>query len=99
MKSFLAFLLLALVVVSPSFARVVEDSRSRFILEDVVLESTVHACDSLDSRGGKFVPEGAAYLDGKKLGSPIIRYDQIKDGAKLHFEMSRKPVKGAFKTH
>ena len=39
----------------------------------------------------------AAYLDGKKLGSPIIRYDQIKDGAKLHFEMSRKPVKGAFK--
>ena len=39
----------------------------------------------------------AAYLDGKKLSSPVIRYDQIKDGAKLHFEMSRKPVKGAFK--
>ena len=67
MKSFLAFLVLTLVVVSPSLARVVEDSRSRFVLEDVVLESTVHGCDSLDSRGGKFVPEGAAYLDGNSM--------------------------------
>lgn len=44
-----------------------EDSRSRFVLEDVVLESTVHGCDSLDSRGGKFLPEGVAYLDGNSM--------------------------------
>ena len=67
MKSFIAFLILAIVAVSPSFARIVEDSRTRFVLEDVVLETTVHGCDSLDSRGGKFIPEGAAYLDGNSM--------------------------------
>ncbi len=39
----------------------------------------------------------AAYLNGKRLTSPVIKYDDIKDGAKLYFEMSRKPIKGAFK--
>ena len=39
----------------------------------------------------------AAYLNGKKLNYPYINYEDIKDGATLHFEMSRKPVKGAFK--
>ena len=39
----------------------------------------------------------AAWLNGKRLDSPVIKYDDIKDGAKLHFEMARKPVKGAFK--
>ena len=89
MKSFLAFLLLALVVVSPSFARVVEDSRSRFILEDVVLESTVHACDSLDSRGGKFVPEGAAYLDGNLMP---FRYYRVALPTKDRPEVSVKDI-------
>ena len=39
----------------------------------------------------------AAWLNGKRLTEPVIRYDDIKDGATLHFEMSRKPVKKAFK--
>ncbi len=39
----------------------------------------------------------AAYLNGKRLNTPVIKYEDIKDGATLHFEMSRKPVKGAFK--
>ena len=39
----------------------------------------------------------AAWLNGKRLSEPDIRYDDIKDGATLHFEMSRKPVKKAFK--
>ena len=39
----------------------------------------------------------AAYLNGKKLNYPVINYEDIKDGATLHFEMSKKPVKGAFK--
>lgn len=39
----------------------------------------------------------AAYLNGKRLDSPVIRYSDIKDGAKLHFVMSRKPVKNGFR--
>ena len=39
----------------------------------------------------------AAYLNGKRLTSPVIKYDDIKNGAKLYFEMSRKPIKSAFK--
>ncbi len=39
----------------------------------------------------------AAYLNGKKLDHPFINFEDIKDGATLHFEMSRKPVKRAFK--
>ena len=39
----------------------------------------------------------AAWLNGKRLSEPVIHYDDIKDGATLHFEMSRKPVKKAFK--
>ena len=38
----------------------------------------------------------AAWLNGKRLREPVIRYDDIKDGATLHFEMSRRPVKRAF---
>ena len=40
----------------------------------------------------------AAYLNGKRLTRPEIRYEDIKDGAAIHFEMSRKPAKRAFKT-
>ena len=39
----------------------------------------------------------AAYLDGKRLTKPEIRYEDIKDGARLHFVMSRKPVKRAYR--
>ncbi|MCQ2164461.1 MAG: GH92 family glycosyl hydrolase [Bacteroidales bacterium] len=39
----------------------------------------------------------AAYLNGQKLTSPVIRYDDIKDGAKIHFVMSTKPSKRNFK--
>ena len=39
----------------------------------------------------------AAYLNGKRLAHPVLTYDDIKDGASLHFVMSRKPVKNAYK--
>ena len=38
----------------------------------------------------------AAYLNGKRLTKPEIRYEDIKDSARLHFVMSRKPVKRAY---
>ena len=38
----------------------------------------------------------ALYLNGKRLTSPVIKYEDIKDGAVLLFEMSKKPVKRAF---
>jgi alpha-1,2-mannosidase, putative len=38
-----------------------------------------------------------ATLDGKRLSSPVIRYDQIKHGAHLHFKMTTKPAKKAFR--
>ena len=47
--------------------KVLEDSRSRFVLEDLVIESSVHACDSLNDYGAKFVPENAAYMDGNAV--------------------------------
>ena len=39
----------------------------------------------------------AAYLNGKRLDSPVIRYSDIKDGARLHFVMSCRPVKNGFR--
>ena len=39
----------------------------------------------------------AAYLDGKRLTKPEIRYEDNKDGARLHFVKSRKPVKRAYR--
>ena len=50
-----------------SFARVVEDSKSRFVLDDVVIESSVHSCLDAKDRGGVFLPENAAYLDGNSV--------------------------------
>ena len=50
-----------------SFARVVEDSKSRFVLDDDVIESSVHECLDAKDRGGVFLPENAAYLDGNAV--------------------------------
>ena len=50
-----------------SFARVVEDSKSRFVLDDVVVESSVHSCLDEKDRGGVFLPENSAYLDGNSV--------------------------------
>ncbi|WP_407457512.1 C25 family cysteine peptidase [Fibrobacter sp.] len=61
-----AILFLILGVASP-FARVVEDSRNRFVLDDIVLESSIHACNSNKDRGAMFLPENAAYLDGNSM--------------------------------
>lgn len=36
-------------------------------------------------------------LNGKRLQTPFIHYDDIKDGATLHFIMSNRPVKNCFK--
>jgi hypothetical protein len=45
-----------------SFARVVEDSKNRFVLDDAVIESSIHPCDSVGVPGAKFLPERSAYL-------------------------------------
>ena len=50
-----------------SFARVVEDSKSRFVLDDVVVETSVHPCDSAGLPGAKFLPERVTYLDGHDM--------------------------------
>jgi hypothetical protein len=50
-----------------SFARVVEDSKSRFVLDDNVIESNIHECLDPSDRGGVFLPENAAYLDGNAV--------------------------------
>jgi len=39
----------------------------------------------------------AAYLDGRRLEKPEIRYEDIRDGAHLHFIMSDKPAKRNYK--
>ena len=72
MKSLYFLVLLILLGMSTVSAstlgpKVLEDSRSKFILEDVVIQSEAQSCDSLDDRGAKFVPENAAYLDGNAM--------------------------------
>ncbi|WP_298771325.1 C25 family cysteine peptidase [uncultured Fibrobacter sp.] len=62
-KSLFLFAFLAL----PCMAGVLEDSQKRFVLEDGVLESAVHSCDTLDRLGGKFLPEAAMYMDGNSM--------------------------------
>ena len=39
----------------------------------------------------------AAYLNRKRLTSPIINYNDIKNGCKLHFVISEIPCKNAYK--
>ena len=65
---FLVVAILFLILgVESSFARVVEDSRNRFVLDDVVMESSAHACNSPEDHGEVFLPENAAYLDGNSM--------------------------------
>ena len=47
------------------------------------------------SKDAVYVKE--VWLDGKRLQEPVIRWSQIKDGAHLHFVMSTKPVKKAYR--
>ena len=42
------------------------------------------------SKDAVYVKE--VWLNGERLREPVIRYDAIKDGAKLHFVMSTRPV-------
>ena len=46
------------------------------------------------SKDAVYVKE--VWLNGERLREPVIRYDAIKDGAKLHFVMSTRPVKKNF---
>lgn len=55
--------LLALSVVVCGWAStVVEDSRSRFVLDDVVYDNSAHSCD--DGASARFVPDESTPLDG-----------------------------------
>ncbi len=64
--------LLALLSVPALAAKILEDSRNRFVLEDVVQESGVHDCESGKSAQGRFSPEDAFYSDGN--GVPFRYY-------------------------
>lgn len=67
MKFFVVAILFLILGAASPFARVIEDSRNRFVLDDVVMESSVHACNSPEDRGAMFLPENAAYLDGNSM--------------------------------
>ena len=67
MKFYVVALLLVLFGAVSPFARVLEDSRSRFVLDDVVLDSNAYDCYSQDDHGAVFLPEKAAYLDGNSM--------------------------------
>ena len=66
-----------------SFARVVEDSKSRFVLDDDVIESSVHSCLDASDRGGVFLPENAAYLDGSVSFTDTFYYNGSSGKANL----------------
>ena len=38
----------------------------------------------------------AAYLNGKRLAAPALRYEDIKDGAHLHFVMAKKRIRNCY---
>lgn len=64
--------MMALLATSSFASKVIEDSRSRYVVEDKVYESGVVGCDSGSVNEGKFQPEGAHYLDGN--GVPFRYY-------------------------
>ena len=41
----------------------------------------------------------ALYLNGERVTEPIIKYDDIKNGCRLHFVMSRKPSDFRLRSH
>lgn len=64
--------MMALLATSSFASKVIEDSRSRYVVEDKVYESGVVGCESGSVNEGKFQPEGAHYLDGN--GVPFRYY-------------------------
>ena len=46
--------------------------------------------------GRDYAASRGEYLNGKRLRKPVVTYDDIKDGADLHFVMSGKPARKAF---
>ena len=68
MKSFFSYIVLALLLVVPSFgSKIVEDSKKRFVLEDNVLETSIFACESPNTKRGRFLPEGSFFEDGNAV--------------------------------
>ena len=68
--------------------------------EDVVLLRRLSGGGTLEMTTEGWSPEAvyvkAAYLNGKRLEKPEIRYEDIKDGARLHFVMGKRPVKRCY---
>lgn len=51
----------------PAFAsKVIEDSRSKFVFQDVVVDASVHSCEE-GAPGSRFLPEGAHYEDENEV--------------------------------
>ncbi|MCQ2124087.1 MAG: C25 family cysteine peptidase [Fibrobacter sp.] len=64
LSSYIRFVAAMALLAMPSFAaKIVEDSRTKFILDDEVLESSTHACENGSKKEGRYLPERALYLD------------------------------------
>lgn len=71
-KLFLLNLVLTALLTVPAFAsKVVEDSQSRFVLDDEVTNTAAHRCNS--SKGEFYQPENAHYYDGNGVPFRIYR--------------------------
>lgn len=94
----IAFLFLS---VSVSASTVVEDSRSRFVIDDEVLDSSIHSCtDVLGEKipGNRFVPENAAVDDNSDVPMRLYRV-AVPAGAtpRVSFSVKKtKPLQGDF---
>lgn len=88
-SSIIAFLLLA---VAPFAMNVVEDSRSRFVADDEVLDASVYGCiDELGKAvpGSRFAPENSTLADSSDVPYRIYRV-AVPAGAKPKVSVSVK---------
>ena len=88
-SSIIAFLLLA---VAPFAMNVVEDSRSRFVADDEVLDASVYGCIDEQGKavpGSRFVPENSTLADSSDVPYRIYRV-AIPAGARPRVSVSVK---------
>lgn len=101
MKSFFYIISILSLCVTAFASTVVEDSRSRFVLDDGVLETSIHGC--MDEQGGfipgnRFDPENSTVSDDSDVPFRIYRV-AVPAGATPRVSLSvkkTKPLQGSF---
>jgi len=91
-KSRISILTILFLCVCALASSVVEDSRSRFVLDDEVIETSVHGCiDELGSviSGSRFFPENSTKLDSSDVPVRIYRV-ALPAGASPRISLSVK---------